>query len=132
MQLLLSNLCAATPLHRLPVCSIASSSSAQCRTAGPASCSVELFVRRLRRDFSGRTRLHAQSQEGVDSETVNVTDLRNAALSSEETSEPEPEPANAPYYAGLSEEEIREALLFEQGKPIIFSSIEFHHLKALS
>lgn len=97
MQLLSTYLCAATPLHRLPVCSI---SSTQCRTLvlGPASCSV-------RRD---RTRLHAQFQEGVDSETVNVTDLRNA--------DPElVEPASLPYMAGLSEEEMREALLFEEG-----------------
>ena len=57
--------------------------------------------------------MHAQSQEGVDSETVNVTDLRNADPSSFEPAEPEP--ASPPYMAGLSEEEIREALLFEQG-----------------
>jgi len=69
---------------------------------------VELFATRWR---GYRTRLHAQSQEGVDSETVNVTDLRDA--------EPEPnevEPPRYPYEAGLSEEEIREALLFEEGK----------------
>lgn len=105
MQLLSSYLCAATPLHRLPVRSISST------LFGPASsfsCSkVELFATRWRGD---RTRLHAQSQEGVDSETVNVTDLRDA--------EPEPnevEPPSYPYVAGLSEDEIREALLFEEG-----------------
>jgi hypothetical protein len=67
--------------------------------------------------LTGRTRLHAQSQEGIDSETINVTDLRNAAPRSSET--PEPAPANPPYYAGLSEEEVREALLFEEGKRIL-------------
>lgn len=67
----------------------------------------------------------AQSQEGVDSETVNVTDLRNADPSSFETPEPEPEPASYPYMGGLSEEEIREALLFEQGNPITILNCNF-------
>jgi len=112
MQLLSSYLCAATPLHRLPVCSI---SSTQCRTlfgptAAASSCSkVGLFATRWRRE---KKILHAQSQEGVDSETVNVTDLRNA-----DPETPELEPASPPYMAGVSAEEIREALLFEQGDP---------------
>ncbi|KAG0622809.1 hypothetical protein M758_3G125300 [Ceratodon purpureus] len=119
MQLLSSYLCAATPLHRLPVGSVASSSITQCKTIGfTQACSVELFATRWGREFAGRTsRLHAQSQEGVDSETVNVTDLRNVApSSSSEIPEPEPESANPEYFGGgMSEEEIREALLFEQG-----------------
>jgi hypothetical protein len=67
--------------------------------------------------LTGRTRLHAQSEEGVDSETINITDLRNATPGSSET--PKPAPTNPPYYAGLSEEEVREALLFEEGKRIL-------------
>jgi hypothetical protein len=114
MQLLLSSLYTAPPLHRLPACSISSSAFSQCRTA---SCSAELFATRWRRGLTGRTRLHTQSQEGVDGETINVTNLHNAAPWSSET--PQPAPANPPYYAGLSEEEVQEALLFEEGKRIL-------------
>lgn len=102
--------CAAAPLRHIPVGSISPSSLTQFRTAGGRSCGIKLFSSRWRRDFAGRKRLYAQSQEGVDRETLNLTDLRNLQSSSRT---PEPEPL--PYYAGVSEEEIREALLFEQG-----------------
>lgn len=103
MQLLVlsSSLCGATPLHRLPRCSI---SSRQCRTTLRPSSSCIGFASR------NRTRLHAQWQEGVESDTVNVTDLRNVDRESPELEQP-----SLPYMAGLSEEEIREALLFEEG-----------------
>lgn len=110
MQLLSSYLSAAAPLRHIPVGSISPSSLTQFRTAGGRSCGIKLFSSRWRRDFAGRKRLYAQSQEGVDRETLNLTDLRNLQSSSRT---PEPEPL--PYYAGVSEEEIREALLFEQG-----------------
>lgn len=106
MEVLLSHVCAATPLHRLAVAR--SFSSTQQRPV------LKVFAQP--RDG---TKLHAQFREGFDIEIINVTDLRkNKADNPEQpqSQEPQSEPQGLPYYAGLSEEEIREALLFEQGK----------------
>jgi len=104
MELLSSHVCAAaaTPLHRLAVAR--SFSSTQQRLATPAL------------KLSAQTKLHAQFREGFDIEIINVTDLRNnKADQTEQPQSEEPQSESLPYYAGLSEEEIREALLFEQG-----------------
>lgn len=101
--------CALVTRHYNPVPSISfrssflSPSSSQCRLGdGPLCC------------FNSRTnlrearRVYAQSQEGVENETLNVTDLRDVSESSDS-------PAEQSWQGGLSEEDAREALNFEQG-----------------
>lgn len=101
--------CALVTRHYNPVPSISfrssflSHTSSQCRLGeGPLCC------------FNSRTKLresrrvYAQSQEGVENETLNVTDLRDVSESSDS-------PAEQSWQGGLSEEDAREALNFEQG-----------------
>lgn len=102
--------CALVTRHYNPVPSISfrssflSHTSSQCRLGeGPLCC------------FNSRTKLresrrvYAQSQEGVENETLNVTDLRDVSESSNS-------PAEQSWQGGLSEEDAREALNFEQGE----------------
>lgn len=99
--------CALVTRHYNPVPLISFRSSflspSQCRLGeGPFCC------------FNSRTKLrearrvYAQSQEGVENETLNVTDLRDVSESSDS-------PAEQSWQGGLSEEDTREALNFEQG-----------------
>lgn len=101
--------CALVTRHYNPVpsisfrSSISSTSSSQYWLGeGPLCCfNSRTILRAARRAF-------AQSQEGVENETLNVTDLRDVSESSDSAAEQS-------WQGGMSEEEAREALNFEQG-----------------